>query len=127
MQVLKEEVRQKILQCAERLFAEKGFFSTSIGEVAESARISKGNIYLYYKNKQALFDAVISEDTLEMVSIFIANRIKALLNNDNSNEKHRIAGKELISFLIANRSKVLILLNPENSGVTGAMRIIHCK
>jgi len=122
MQVLKEGIRNEIVRSAEHLFAEKGFFSTSMEMVARNAGVSKGNVYLYFKSKQILLKAVISGDVLKTVTAFIIKRIVALLNPLDANQLHQVAGEELISFLIANRMKVLILLNPENENVTGAFR-----
>jgi AcrR family transcriptional regulator len=122
MQVLKEGIRSEIVRSAEKMFAEKGFSSTSMEMVARNAGVSKGNLYIYFKNKQELFNAVITCEILEIVSAFIIKRITSLLNPADGNHAHKAAGEELISFLIANRMKVLILLNPENEKITGALR-----
>lgn len=122
MQVLKDGIRTEIVRSAEHLFAEKGFFSTSVEMVAKNAGISKGNVYIYFNNKQELFNDVISKDLLAKLSASIIKRITALLNTVDGNHVHEAAGEELICFLIANRMKVLILLNPENEKITGALR-----
>ncbi len=54
-QDLKEERRREILEAALHVFAKRGFDKATVDEVAERAGISKGAIYLYYKNKDALF------------------------------------------------------------------------
>ncbi len=54
-QELKEERRRVILEAALHVFANRGFDKATVDEVAERAGISKGAIYLYYKNKEALF------------------------------------------------------------------------
>lgn len=51
---LVEERQQQILQAAAQVFAEKGFESATIREVARVARVSEGSIYRYFKNKQDL-------------------------------------------------------------------------
>lgn len=51
---LVQERQQQILQAAARVFAEKGFESATIREVARVARVSEGSIYRYFKNKQDL-------------------------------------------------------------------------
>ena len=54
-QDLKEERRREILEAALHVFAKRGFDKATVDEVAERAGLSKGAIYLYYKNKDALF------------------------------------------------------------------------
>jgi len=49
----------QILQAAEKLFAKKGFYPTTIDEIAKEAKSAKGTIYLYFNNKEDLFFSVI--------------------------------------------------------------------
>lgn len=51
--------REKIVRAALRLFAEKGYHNTSIDQVAEKAKISKGNAYHYFESKEDLLKAVV--------------------------------------------------------------------
>lgn len=46
--------RMQVIEAAMRLFAEKGFHSTSIQEIATAAGIAKGSMYLYFKSKDDL-------------------------------------------------------------------------
>ncbi|MBI9101563.1 MAG: TetR/AcrR family transcriptional regulator [Spirochaetales bacterium] len=43
-----------ILNTAEKLFLEKGFIATTIGDIAAGCELTNGAIYLYYKNKNEL-------------------------------------------------------------------------
>ena len=58
MQVLKDEVRIQILQSAEKLFCENGFLETTMRSISKEVGISVSNLYLYYENKEMLFNAV---------------------------------------------------------------------
>lgn len=49
----------EILDAAERLFAEKGYSATSLGEVADSVGIRSPSLYNHFKNKEALYQAVL--------------------------------------------------------------------
>jgi TetR/AcrR family transcriptional regulator len=51
----KEQRRIEILDAAERVFFSKGLKNATMDEVAEEAELSKGTIYLYYKNRDELF------------------------------------------------------------------------
>jgi TetR/AcrR family transcriptional regulator len=53
------------------LFAEKGFAATRLDDVAARAGVSKGTLYLYFKNKEELFKAVVRD---ALVAPFRARR-----------------------------------------------------
>lgn len=58
-QVLKDEIRDKILKAALQEFYNKGYQSAAMRSIAVKANIATGLIYSYYKNKEALFEAVL--------------------------------------------------------------------
>jgi len=66
MQVLKEKVRIKIVQAAEKEFKELGFEKTSMRTIAANAYMTVGNLYRYYRNKEELFGAVVDELVVEL-------------------------------------------------------------
>jgi TetR/AcrR family transcriptional regulator len=51
--------RDSIIDAAEKLFFSKGIPATTMDEVAEAAELSKGTIYLYFKNKEDLYIAIV--------------------------------------------------------------------
>lgn len=61
MQILKDEIKNKILQVAENIFYEKGFKETTTRSIASQVGISVSNLYLYYENKEAIFIGVIDD------------------------------------------------------------------
>ena len=50
---------QRILNAAEDLFAEKGYSATSLGDVADRVGIRSPSLYNHFKNKEALYEAVL--------------------------------------------------------------------
>lgn len=46
--------KNKILEAAEAIFAEKGFNKTKVQEIAKAAKVSEGSIYDYFENKEDL-------------------------------------------------------------------------
>ena len=46
--------RTAVLQAAARLFAQKGFASVTILDIAEGAGLTKGAVYFHFSNKEAL-------------------------------------------------------------------------
>ncbi len=57
----KEQRRQAILAAAEKRFAREGYNATQLDSIANDMEISKGTIYLYFKNKEDLFFSLIDE------------------------------------------------------------------
>lgn len=52
MQVLKEDIRGRILAVAKLQFGQKGYSKTSMREIAELAGVGVGNIYNYFASKR---------------------------------------------------------------------------
>jgi len=59
MQVLKESVRNAIVEGAILEFFEYGFQNANMRRIADKANITVGNIYRYYKNKETLFKEIL--------------------------------------------------------------------
>ena len=63
------EVRpQQIRQAALEVFARVGLHRATMDDVARRAGISKGTIYLYYRNKRELFSAVVTGKLQEILA-----------------------------------------------------------
>src|SRR5256885_16846782 len=54
----KEARPAEIVSAALDVFVERGFAATRLEDVARRAGVTKGTVYLYFKNKDALFKAV---------------------------------------------------------------------
>lgn len=54
------EASTRILEAAERLFAERGYDGVSIRDIAEAAGVSKANVFHHFANKWELYRAVIN-------------------------------------------------------------------
>jgi AcrR family transcriptional regulator len=57
----KELTRERILEAAEKLFAEKGFHETAMDEIVQAARVSKGGVYFHFPSKEDLFFALLDK------------------------------------------------------------------
>lgn len=60
MQVLKDEVRNNILNAAKTLFYQKGYNNASIRDIAKNSGITVGNVYRYFENKESVLEGVVS-------------------------------------------------------------------
>jgi TetR/AcrR family transcriptional regulator len=66
----KEQRRNSILDAAEKMFFSKGLENTTMDEVAEKAELSKGTLYLYFKNKNDLFHGVVARALDMLYNLF---------------------------------------------------------
>jgi AcrR family transcriptional regulator len=51
--------RQAILDAALAVFAQRGYEAARLDDVAAKAGVAKGTLYLYFKDKEALFEALV--------------------------------------------------------------------
>src|SRR6201992_2964390 len=57
--------RRQILDGARKLFLDLGFDGASMGEIARAAGVSKGTLYVYFADKNRLFEAIVEEEVLD--------------------------------------------------------------
>ncbi len=53
--------RRQIIDGACRIFLAQGFDAASMGAIAREAGVSKGTLYVYFKSKEELFEAIVEE------------------------------------------------------------------
>lgn len=61
--------RERLLGAARRLIHERGFNQTSLADIAAAADVPLGNVYYYFKTKQALASAVISRQAQDFAQL----------------------------------------------------------
>ncbi len=61
-----QETRSRILDTAEEVFREHGVASTSLGDIADAAGVTRGAIYWHFRNKADLFTAMLDRVALPM-------------------------------------------------------------
>jgi len=71
---IRTEKRKLILDTALRLFADRGYASTSISTIAKEAGISKGLMYNYFESKEDLLKKIMTDFIGEMTGAMDPNR-----------------------------------------------------
>ncbi|NPC91775.1 TetR/AcrR family transcriptional regulator [Bacillus sp. WMMC1349] len=111
------EKEEKIIKAGLRLFAKKGFASTTVQDIVNECEISKGSFYLHFKSKDALL--------LDIIKYYIDRMMD---NMKRIQEKHAIP-KEIFKEQIAYQFKeskeqrdfILVMISehsiPENSKI----------
>ncbi len=63
--------RRQILDGARQVFLERGFDAASMMDIAKAAGVSKGTLYVYFKDKDDLFDGMVrGECIMQMDGVF---------------------------------------------------------
>lgn len=65
-QAAKIRTRQKVLDAARALFAERGYEPATIRDIAKGAGMSTGAVFANFQDKAELFEAVLSEDMAKL-------------------------------------------------------------
>jgi AcrR family transcriptional regulator len=110
-QVLKDEVRARILDGALEVFARDGFARATMASIAKAAGLGAASIYRYYESKDELFDAVITPELTKRFESLLERRVSALARNTLRGDSADDAGGEMLQFWIAHRLAVVILLD----------------
>lgn len=105
MQVLKEEIRNRIYDSATTIFAQKGYLKATIKDIAEDAGVPAGLIYSYYENKEAILDDIAGAMPEKMCSFFDHNEPV----NDDSNFFLDIEIPKILEILKTRHKEMAIL------------------
>src|SRR5204862_945310 len=64
----RHDKRARILDAAIKVFAERGFHSATVAEIARAAGVADGTIYLYFKGKDDLLLRLFDEKMTELLA-----------------------------------------------------------
>jgi AcrR family transcriptional regulator len=71
---IRKAKRKAIMDIALELFAENGYYATSITDICEKANISKGLIYNYFSGKEDLLKTIVITGQEDILEIFDPNK-----------------------------------------------------
>ena len=63
----REKTQAAIIRAAKRIFGERGFAATTMDDIAAGAGVAKGAVYHHFPTKEALFEAVFEQVSIELV------------------------------------------------------------
>jgi len=106
MQILKEDVREKILISSIYFISKEGFEKASMRNIAKRAGVTVGNVYRYFKNKDALMEALVKP---------VWNEVENLIINSYSEKENEISLDQIMAkfkdIYFRHRENLFILLN----------------
>lgn len=102
--------RADILSAAEKVFAAKGFYGSSMDEIARRAEFGTGSLYKYFKGKKDLYFSLIDEKVGEITSL-----VRAELGKDLSPmDKIELVLRLQLDFMQRNRDFFKIYISERN-------------
>lgn len=60
----------RILTAARAMFYQKGFFTTSVEEIAAAGGVSRATVYLHFKSKDEMLTALLQEDLEHQLGVY---------------------------------------------------------
>jgi len=114
MQILKPEIRSNILECAERIFYSRGFRGTTTRQIADSAGISVSNLYLYFKNKEMIFNEVVREFNTQF-----NGKMKAFMSHTDVQANMNERADQIVAILlgaISSNKRIFIIFFDKSGG-----------
>jgi AcrR family transcriptional regulator len=94
----REEMRVRILEAAKEIFLEKGYAQTSMRNIADRIEYSPGTIYLYFKEKDEIFNALHNEGFFKLLE-----QMKPLNHVSDPFERLKAIGKVYMEFARNNK------------------------
>jgi AcrR family transcriptional regulator len=80
--VTKEERKTNIISAALKLFSEKGFYITTIPDIAEKVGMSVGNFYNYFNSKD-----ILAKELVIYISEYLGKNIREINDREISTEE----------------------------------------
>jgi len=94
----KEQMRRLILNAAKEIFLEKGYYQTSMRNIADKIEYSPGTLYLYFKEKDEIFLDLHNEAFGKLFSLF-----EPLFLVEEPFERLKAMGKLYMEFAFNNK------------------------
>lgn len=100
--------RERIKVSATALFADKGFYGTSIIDIAKACNTVKSRLYYYFPSKGQLFYEIVKDHTAVLVETLLP-----ILQNQDMDARERLEyyAKELLGMNVKYRDQHKLILN----------------
>jgi len=102
-----QKTREALLRAAEKVFGEKGYYAASISEITQEAKVAMGTFYLYFKDKEDIFRALVQH----MLELVRAHLRKHVASAGNQIEAERLGLKAFLSFVSRHKNLYRIVLD----------------
>jgi len=96
--------RERILRAAVDVFAEFGYFNAKVAQIAKSAGVADGTIYLYFDGKEDLLITIFREHTRN----YLRSLEQSLANINHAEDRLRVAVKHHLEALGRDRALAVV-------------------
>jgi len=104
------EIRENILRTAAKLFAEKGFSTATIVDLANACGSSRGALYHYFESKEEILGKIVGEHVSTMLEA-----LETIGEARMEPEEHlRAVARRIMEINAVNKSEQIVLLNDWN-------------
>ena len=114
-----QERHRELVDCAVRLFTEKGYGATAVSDIVREVGVAQGTFYYHFKSKEAVLEAVVDRTTGGLTQ-----KIMAAVEREDSDASKRL--DRVLSLLMAamleNKALIAILHHPDNEVLHERMR-----
>ena len=104
------EIRDNILRSAARLFARKGFSTTTIVDLADACQSSRGALYHYFSSKEEILGSLIGDHVALMLTELESIGEKRL----PPKEHLRMIARKIMHLNAIHKDEQVLLLNEQN-------------
>ena len=122
-----ESTRERILDVAEALFAERGLAGTAVRDIARAAGLTAPSLYNHFEGKQALYEAVLARGVEPLFAIIDGNaRADAARAATADAAERRVATGEMLDAImdhLASHPNIAKLIQHES--LTGGASLAH--
>ena len=108
----KEQRKNDIIDAAERVFFSKGWQGATMDDVAEAVELSKATLYLYFKNKEELYAAILVRGS-EILRVMFQ---EAIDTKDTGIEQVEAIGRAYVAFHARHRDYYEAMLYFDSKG-----------
>jgi AcrR family transcriptional regulator len=107
-QVLKPELRERILGAALEVFAAEGYTNATMAAIGNRAGLGTASLYRYFPGKAELFATAIPTELVQQFEELLGRRVRSLAASLTTTDP---TNEEMLRFWIEHRLAVVILLD----------------
>ena len=111
-----EQTRERILEAAADVFADKGYVGAAVDDIVRASDTSKGSFYVHVPNKRGIFTALLDHLTARLFA-----RVEAAVSGEGDPIRKLDAALEAALTAFAQRRRLARLLLVEAAGLGHAM------
>lgn len=97
-----EESRALLLEVAAKEFAQHGYHKTKVSSIVKGASLSQPTFYLYFKNKEAIFEELENLFRMRIINFTKQSRLQPMLELTTVKARITYSLKELLMFFVKN-------------------------